>query len=255
MTEDAPSTPVQRAFRLLEHIAAGGTTTNFSEIARATGINRVTATRLLAELENAGMVERSPGGGHRAAMPLLALAARVLADETLVSMSERALEELGRRLGLSAYLVVLDGTDAVYLRRHLPDQPLVSNITTGSRVPAHLTTPGRVLLAGLTPAERDTWLGQAPLTTVDGSPLPAAELAETLDGVAERGFDWSFSGYEAGIDSCAARVVDVGGTTVAALSVAGPSHLVGAADERRQQVRGAVTDAARALSDALRFAR
>ncbi|MDX6739559.1 IclR family transcriptional regulator [Actinocorallia sp. A-T 12471] len=175
---------------LLEHIAEGGSTANLSDLARATGLNRLTATRLLADLTEADAIERT-ASGHRLSTRLLHLAATALSGQDLTSLGQRALDSLSSKLGVSAYLVVADDTHLTYLLRAIPDQPLVSHITTGTVVPLTATTGGRAILAARS-----------------GHP-PACV--------------WSRSGYEPGIDSVAAAITPTPTHPVAALSLAAPS--------------------------------
>jgi len=66
--------PVQRAVRLLRHIADGDPVTSMSETAKTLKINRTTLLRLLYTLESEGFVERrSDEGGYQVGPSLVAL--------------------------------------------------------------------------------------------------------------------------------------------------------------------------------------
>lgn len=156
---------------------------------------------------------------------------------------------LSASLRLSAYLVVRDGGHALYLLRQMPDAALVSNIQVGSRVAAHLTTPGRMLIAELPPETLRELLGPDPLPTVTGqSPATHARLAEILAADRERGCGWSFSAFEPGIDACAAPVRGADGEVIAAISVAGPQQRFEHDGTLRERVEKEVKLAARDLS-------
>ena len=252
-TEDAREaqlvSPVIRGLRLLRFIAEGGATANLSEVGRRIDVNRVTVMRLLDTLEHEGMVERLPQGGHQVGFNFLKLASRVLASNDLTSFAGRVLARLSASLQLSAYLAVRDGGDALYLLRQMPAAALVSNIQVGSRVAAHLTTPGRMLIAELPPETLRELLGPDPLPAVTGqSPATHARLAEILAADRERGCAWSFSAYEAGIDACAAPVRGADGAVIAAISVAGPQQRFEADGTLRERVQKEVRQAARDLS-------
>src|SRR5712692_2617172 len=149
--------PVQRAVRLIRHVAEGNPVLNMSETAKALKINRTTLLRLLHTLEIEGFVERRPGGaGFQVGLSLLELGARALFSQDLVQVAMPVLTTLAETLQLSAHLGVLDGTDVLYLVRRAPNTPLASNIRVGSRLPAHATTMGRMLLAFMTPVELET---------------------------------------------------------------------------------------------------
>jgi len=243
---DNSASPVERAFRLLRFIAEGGSTANLSDVARQINVNRVTVMRLLESLKAAELIEANPqGGSHRLGMPFLTLAASALGGSDLTARARQILPGLVEKTGLSAYLAVLEGPRIVYLLCETPDMPLVSRIRVGSRIPAHRATPGLAMLAGLAPAA----LGALYASYPEDEDRPDWDtLAAALDTVRANGCAWSFSGLEAGIDSCAAAVRDSRGIVVAALSVAGPNSAFSADETLRATAEASVKAAADALS-------
>lgn len=243
--------PVIRGMRLLRYIAEGGSTSNLSEVGRLIDVNRVTVMRLLATLEHEGLIERLPQGGHRVGMAFLTLAASGMGSIDLLGGGRRMAEALSRQLGVSAYMVVLDGYDVVYVQREMPEGGLVSHIRVGSRVPAFLTAPGRSMLALLGDDEVarlwSRWNDEH--KPAKGVPrLGLAQLRDQLQEERRQGCAWSFSGYEAGINACAAAVRRMGGKPVAALSVVAPEQLFDADSSLRQRMQDCVVEAARDLS-------
>jgi DNA-binding IclR family transcriptional regulator len=237
---------VERAFRLLRFIAEGGSTANLSDVARQINVNRVTVMRLLESLKTADLIEANPtGGSYRLGVPFLTLAASALGSADLTARARQILPGLVEKTGLSAYLAVLEGTQITYLLCETPDTPLVSRIRVGSRIPAHRATPGLAMLANLPPAKLRALYAAHP----EGDDKPDWDaLHLTLDIVRSNGCAWSFSGLEAGIDSCAAAVRDSRETVPAAVSVAGPNTAFSADEGLRQTVETSVKIAAEALS-------
>jgi DNA-binding IclR family transcriptional regulator len=230
--------PVQRAVRLIRHVAEGNPVLNMSETAKLLKINRTTLLRLLHTLEIEGFVERRPGGaGYQVGLSFLELGARALFSQDLVQVAMPVLTKLAETVQLSAHLGVLDGTDVLYLVRRTPNTPLASNIRVGSRLPAHATTMGRMLLAYMTPLELET--------LYVGKELPrfSEHTSTTLEAVlakAEKdrraGIAWSEAYFERGISSAAVPVFDFAGQPLGAINVSGP---VGAfAEEGRRRVIG-----------------
>ncbi|NKJ48409.1 IclR family transcriptional regulator [Burkholderia sp. SG-MS1] len=248
---DASASPVERAFRLLRFIAEGGSTANLSDVARQINVNRVTVMRLLESLKSVGLIEViAPGGSHRLGMPFLTLAASALGSSDLTSRARQVLPGLASRTGLSAYLAVREGTELIYLLCETPDTPLVSRIRVGSRIPAHRATPGLAMLAHLDASELATLYANAnqPNAGANDDQPDWDTLQAALDTVRANGCAWSFSGLEAGIDSCAAAVIDSRGNVLAALSVAGPNTAFTNDGTLRATVEASVTAAARELS-------
>lgn len=250
-------TPVVRGIRLLRYIAEGGNTANLSEVGRSIDVNRVTVMRLLATLEHEGLIERLPQGGHRAGMGMLTMSAAALGSIEPLEAGRRAVERLSQELGVSAYLVVLDGFNVVYVHRHMPEGGLVSHIRVGSRVPAFLTAPGRALLAQL--ADQDitrlwnAWQAESAARPDTGLP-DSALLQDVTDFLRQterdraEGHVWSFSGYEAGINACAAAIKGSGGRPVGALSVVAPQPLFDADSGLQGRMQEQVVQATRELS-------
>src|SRR6266851_5138764 len=230
--------PVQRAARLIRHVAEGNPVLNMSETAKTLKINRTTLIRLLHTLEVEGFVERRRnGGGFQIGLSLLEVGARALFSQDLVQVAVPVLTTLAETLQLSAHLGVLDGTDVLYLVRRTPNTPLASNIRVGSRLPAHATTMGRMLLAFMTMVEIEArYAGKELQRFSDYTATTLAALEAKAEKDRRAGMAWSEAHFERGIGSAAVPVFDFGGAPLGAINVSGP---VGAfADEGRRAVIG-----------------
>lgn len=179
----------------------------------------------------------------------------MLAGQDLTTFARRVLATLSESLKLSAYLTVRDGRDVLYLLRDMPQTALVSNIQVGSRVPVHQITPGRMLIAHMPESELRDLLGPEPLATATPQGATSyARLTEILGADHARGCAWSFSGFEPGIDACAAPVFDASGAVVAAISTAGPAQRFELDPQLRERTEREVKRAARDLSGLLGYA-
>jgi DNA-binding IclR family transcriptional regulator len=247
---DAPyqSPPVERAAKLLRFIADGGAVDNISAAARVLKINRTTLLRLLATLEAERFIERRPGGGWRIGLGLIGLAADAFFSEDLVQLAVPYVTKLADLLGLSAHLGVLDGTDVIYVVRRTPNHSYVSNIRVGSRLPAHASVMGRIMLAQLTPERvRRLYEGVKLTAVTPHTPVTLQQLFLQLNEDSIEGLAWSEGYYEAGISSVAAAVLDATNAPVAALNVSGPKGAFDAPG-RRELVGQTMRDAAEELS-------
>ena len=246
------SPPVQRAARLLRHIAEGDVVTNMSETARALGINRTTLVRLLHTLHAERFIEPRPdGNGWRIGVGLIGLAAQAFFSEDLVQTSVPVLTRLAETLGLSAHLGVLDNLEIVYLVRRVPNHVFASNIRIGSRLPAHAANMGRIILANLPAAQIDRLYAGATLAPVTShTAVTLVQLHAQLDADRAAGLAWSNGNYEADISSVAAAIFDATDTPVAAINVSGhATDFAGAG--RRSQIAASVRDAATEISQRL----
>jgi len=245
--------PVQRAFTLLRHIAAGGRCRNAAATARELGINRTTLIRLLHTLEAERMIESVDDGASWQLGPgMIALAAEALKSRDVVRLAQPVMARLAAELGLSSHLGVLDGREIIYLLRETPNSHLVSNVREGSRLPAHATTVGRVLLGWQPEGDLQRRYAGVELTIHTDKTAPdlgALQAQIARDKAA--GMAWSTGNYEPGIGSCAAPIFDHRGRVVAAINVTGPVAQFAPGTELSEQIAALVTGAAAEISSGL----
>jgi len=128
-----------------------------SEVASITGLARAAARRFLLTLAELGYV-RTDGRMFALTPRVLELGYAYLSSLSLPQIAEPHLERMVAEVQESASVTVLDDTDIVYVARVPTSRIMRVTISIGTRFPAYATSMGRVLLAGLTPAELDAYL-------------------------------------------------------------------------------------------------
>lgn len=194
-----------------------------SEVAGRTGLGRATARRFLLTLVELGYV-RSDGRRFTLTPQVLRLGTAYLSGLDLPGVAQPHLEQLSAEVGESTSAAVLDGTEIVYVARVATRRIMSVGITVGTRFPAHATSMGRVLLAGLDAAERRALLGQGPLAAPTGRTLTGVDdVLAAVDRVAAQGWALVDGELEVGLRSLAVPLRDAGGGVVAALNVSSTS--------------------------------
>jgi IclR family transcriptional regulator, pca regulon regulatory protein len=135
---------------------------SLSDIARSAGMPAATARRCLLTLEALGYVTRNDRD-FLLRPKVLELGAAYLESMNIEQITKTHLEELARKSEDSAALCVLDGVDIVYVARTSVRTLLRLEAHVGSRFPAHATSTGRVLLAGLSPERLQRYFETAKL--------------------------------------------------------------------------------------------
>lgn len=212
---------VKRVFQLLEYLAEGGSSHNLSELARHTGINRVTAMRLLQTLQAEDIVTQRTDGGHELSLGFLALAARSLDAGDFNQQCRQALQQLSRQFDVSAYHVLPESDNVLYLASAMPSTPLTTNIRSGVRVPFFAVTPGLALWASQPETVRDHML-QTALTRWPQKKDMLASLPMRQAQIQAQGCAWSFSEFDQGINACAAAILNAQQQVVGAISLVAP---------------------------------
>lgn len=219
---------LERGLRMMEELARRGAPASLSDLARSLGVNRSTAYRLACTLEGMGYVAREPGGkGYRLGTRVLGLGFTYLNSLELVDLARPHLEKLRDDTGTSAHLAVREGAEIVYVSRVASTNHLTSNVTVGTRLPAHATSMGRILLMERPEAEIRALFGDRTLPAFTGfTPTSVDRLLGVLAEDRARGHVVSRSSFESGIASIAAPVRDAEGRIIAALSVVGAATIL-----------------------------
>lgn len=242
--------PVVRAIKVLRHIASGGSVANQSRAAREIGINRTTLLRLLHTLADEGLIEPVPGSeDYVLGAGMIDLAAKKLSSLDVAQVARPVLVDVSGRIGLSCHLGILDRREVLYVIRIAPDVHLVSNVRIGTRLPAHASSMGRAILAFMSPSSVDTLYRDGGLFEVTPTtPTSLLALHDQLARIRDEGIVDSRSGYEEGIDSIAAPVLDHLGSVVGAINASGPASAFSGAAGRRSEIEREVRTAAALIS-------
>lgn len=198
-----------RVLALLAAVVDSDGELTLTELSDLVDLAPSTATRQLASLEAAGMVERGDTG-YRAGPTMVRLSHRVVADSPLSRLAQPILDDLARATGESAHLAVAHDDDtATYL--------------AAAEGTHHLRHAG--------------WQGRQ-------VPRAGTAVGSALDGEAAVGHDT----VELGVTGVSAPVTGSAGTVVAAVSVIGPTFRIqGAALEHASGAVQAAADRLTAL--------
>jgi DNA-binding IclR family transcriptional regulator len=211
---------LERGVRLLQLFRRDRAEIGAPEIARELALPRSTVFRLLQTLEHLGCVERADSGAYRLGSGVLRLGFEYLASLELTDVARPVVERLRDETGCSAQLVIRDGQDVVIVLRAAGPGTFTSNVSVGTRLPAHATILGRTLLCDLADGELARLYPEARLPAASPrAPQTLAELRKLLREDAPRGYTVSESFFEQGISAVAAPVRDQHGQTVAAVSL------------------------------------
>jgi IclR family pca regulon transcriptional regulator len=205
---------VERGLCILTAFDEGHAVMNLAQISERCQLPRSAARRFILTLVSLGYL--APRGRSYAPTPrVLELGYSLLSRLSLADVAKPRLEALARKLGASVSIGVLDGMDLRYVARASSPSPLTVNIRPGSRVPAHRTAMGQVLLSLLPPEALQDAARSAGESEARGG---LVELGNTLEIVREQGWSYVDQLLEVGIRAVAVPLRNRRGEVVAALS-------------------------------------
>ena len=209
---------LEKGLRVLECFGDQTPRLTITDVAHQTGLDRATARRCLLTLHGAGYADYD-GKFFTLTPRVLRLGMNAISALPLPQIVQPWLDQLTEQIGQSCSVALLDGTEIVYIARAAQKRVMSIGLMPGSRLPAHCTSLGRVLMAALPRDEA--------MRIVEASDLtPRTPFSiTTLDGVMERIDDARARGYafidqevEVGLRSLAIPLRDTRGATVAALN-------------------------------------
>jgi IclR family pca regulon transcriptional regulator len=205
-----------------------------AEVAKLTGLTRATARRILHTLEALGYA-RSDGRDFELTPRVLDLGYAYLSSMDLSSIAEPAMEALTQQTSEACSAAVLDGSEIVYVARVPTKRIMAISLGLGSRLPAHATSMGRVLLAALSREEVDALIGPGPLSALTSRTITKpADLHDELDRVRKQGWALVDQELEDGIRSIAAPLRNRSGRVIAALNISSHAGRVNLETIRRE---------------------
>ncbi|MBE1874181.1 helix-turn-helix domain-containing protein [Myceligenerans sp. TRM 65318] len=213
---------LERGLAVIRAFGAAHPAMTLSEVAREAGLSRASARRFLHTLVELGYVA-TDGRNFTLRPRALELGYAYLSGLTLPEVAQPHLEALSEHVGESTSVAVLDDADVVYVARVATHRIMNAAIRVGTRFPAHATSMGRVILAGLDDPAREDFLSRAELLPLTPRTLttPHALRAE-LARVREQGHALVDQELEEGLRSLAVPIRDAEGGVVAAVNVSAP---------------------------------
>jgi DNA-binding IclR family transcriptional regulator len=242
---------LERGLRMLGEFDRQTRVISAPEFARRLDLPRSTVFRMLTTLESLGFLERS-GNEYRLGMAVLRLGFEYVASLELTELGQPILQRLCSEIRYAANLVVRDGRSSVYVAKVSPPTPFESVVRVGTRLPAHATVVGRILLEDLSLTELQALYPEDCLEGFSqNTPKTVLELFHMVHGDRERGYALGEGFFESRISSIAAPVRDATGRTIAACGVTIPASQID--PDSISLLVGRVRAAAAELSTLLNF--
>lgn len=210
---------IERGFAVLLAFDEERRDPSLIEIATVTGLSRPAVRRILLTLQHLGYVEPTTGSHWRLTPRVLSIGQHYATSSTLVEISQPHMSRLVEETRESASLSALDGNEIVYLARVPAKRVLNVTAVAGTRVPAHATSMGRVLLAAASPEFVERYLvdpGLAPLTP--HTITDPERFRSALEQARLQGWSLVCEERERGLIAGSAPIRDHTGRVVAALS-------------------------------------
>lgn len=207
-----------KALTLLQVFSPEHPRVTITSAAELAGLTRPTARRILITCVNHGFMH-TDGREFWLTPKVMRLGFSYLSTLPFWEPAMPRLRALAEEANESTSMAALDGREIVYLLRQ-PVRPGLIPLNVGSRLPAHATSLGKVLLAFAPPEDVEAFLSGAPFEALTPNTLTTADaMRAELDRVRAQGYAISDGERELGVRSAAAPVLSRTGAAVAAINI------------------------------------
>jgi DNA-binding IclR family transcriptional regulator len=242
---------LDRGLRVLSVFTRQRPELNTTEISQHLGLPYATTYRLLYTLEQHGLLNKTQSG-FRLGSGILRLGFDYLSSLDITEFARPEMERLRDDTGASANLGILEGVEMIYIA-HVPSpRPLATRLGVGSRLPAHLSSIGRLILAAMPEQQVRHLFQHVDFRGAGGRMGSVGDLLHILREDRARGYIVAEGTYDVGVVAVAAPIFDQSGRTVAGVNISGPvSWLDSVALHGR--IKDQVCQAARSISAQLGY--
>jgi IclR family transcriptional regulator, pca regulon regulatory protein len=210
---------LERGLHVITTFSAAHPRLTLAEVAALTGLTRATARRVLLTLVRLGYAG-TEGRSFSLTPKVLDLGYAYLSSLDLAALAQGEMEALVEQTHESCSAAVLDGFEIVYVVRVPTQRIMAISLGLGSRLPAHATSMGRVLLADLGEPDLEALLDGRRLEALTPATITDVRmLREELAVVRKHGWALVDQELELGVRSVAAPLRDRSGRALAAINV------------------------------------
>jgi IclR family pca regulon transcriptional regulator len=236
-----------KGMSVLKAFDTGNTHLTLPQIARATGLDRAVARRLVLTLVHLGYVKQQDRV-YSLTPRILVLAGGFLQARQFGKTIEPVLRTFSDQVSEAISMAMIDGHQAVYVAHAGAKAGAVSiGFTVGSRVPLLNTAIGRALVSICPADEAEELIGSAPLESyTDATNMSRDEIAADIFASARRGYAYVVGEFEAGVAAIAVPVM-ASGAEPSALGVSGDADRF-ADPDFRQHVIDTLRECAKVMS-------
>jgi IclR family transcriptional regulator, pca regulon regulatory protein len=194
-------------------------TMTLSQAAKANGLSRATARRILRTLAELGYVAQN-GREFSLSSGILKVGFAYLATQNWIEQATPLLRQLSEQFHESCSAATLEGTEIIYVARFPARRIMSVTLAVGTRLPAFHTSLGRIQLGFLD--REELWRRLMSLRLEAYTPSTITDVQALYERVQEdhaQGFSIVDEELERGLRSIAVPVTDRTGQAVAGLNV------------------------------------
>ena len=250
MQEGKTIQSVAKAMRLLDLMANSSSTLSLAEISTMTGWPKSTVHGLLSTMREYSVVSQDEDGKYGLGIRLFEYGCNLSSSWTILETARPYIQHISHETGQTVFLSIFDRGEIITLDHVASKTNLYAIAEVGCRLPVHCTSQGKLFLAHMGKAERDSILNRNGLPAYTNHTLTTmGELEKEFAAIRAQGYAIENSEYKAGLRSVAAPIYDADGAVRYAIGIIGTFRHI--ESEQFARATEVVIQTARQISKAL----
>lgn len=213
---------VTKAFELLEMLAAEDGNATIPLLAKRLDLSRNKVFRLLATLEEKGLIEREEQTGvFRLGLHAFEMAQHILKSASVIRLAHPVMEELARKHDEAVYVTVMNNDEVLFLDMVDCFQQIKTVDMVGQRFPFFTNAAGKAIKA-MSSTDFIERMNRRRSRKDVAMPDPKVLESELME-IRKKGVAVDFGGLGDGVCAVAVAIRDYAGKVVCALTMLAPS--------------------------------
>lgn len=244
---------VDRALTILEELSDYEDGLGITEISRNINLHKTTVFRLMGTLIEKGYVEQdAETNKYKITLKLFELGSKKLEKMDILTIARPHLKRLVRETSEVVHLVILDGTDIVYIDKVESESTIRMHSRIGKRAPAYCTAVGKAMLAHHSDNDVERiWKNSRILKYTENTITNFDEFKEELRIIKERGYSIDNEENELGVRCVGAPIFNHKREVNFAISVSGPIMRI--TDDKVEEIAQKVMECSSNISKELGY--
>jgi IclR family pca regulon transcriptional regulator len=210
-----------KGLKIIDLISQHESPLKLEELVRISGVKKTSCFRILQTLVGSGYALKDRNtGGYFIGPKIISIGLTALENRGIRELALPFMKEIRQRTGATVNLAILNGSDVIFVERLQSAHIVEGNLRVGSRLSAHLSSMGKVILAYLPEAELEAVLKQIRFERKTDKTLASIRaLNEELKKIRAAGYAVNNEELATGLFAVAVPLLNHTGVAVAGLNI------------------------------------